>query len=1078
MGEDPKPTLPTRREGPDDAGPATRSGSAFDPPPVRFVEAAELGRGGMGRVVEAVDRALARPVAIKQALTTDTNDLLRFEREVRITARLQHPNIVPILDAGRDPDGRPYYVMRKVDGRPLADLVEEAATVRERLALVPNVLAAVDAAAYAHANGVIHRDIKPWNVLVGEFGETLLIDWGLARELGSTELDRASGKLEDGDGLTRAGKAFGTPGFMPPEQARGEAPDRRVDVYALGATLYHVLAGAPPLDGTSGTEAIDAAAANRGPELDKLSSEIPAELIAIVGKAMQPDRALRYADATELASDLRRFLAGQLVAAHDYSAAERLAKFVRKHRVAVAIGALSLIAIGVTAIVAVRNILDERDAAELARAEAETARASSDNNRNRALLGRAQSLLAVDPATAVAVLKHLEPDSEWWTAAEAIAAAAVASGIPHGYHAHDGEVVTLVFSPDGKRLLSAGRDGVLVVAELDRGTRKVVARFPTPLVNAVWTSNTTIAAIGDRSGIDLVDLDGTQSRIVPDHAISQIEMWRGRLLALTLDHVLIDSAVPDRPLAKEIYYLLVTRQILVVGDGEHLRWMNPDGTFTTLLDTKLDGWAQLAASDSGQRFAIDLGQETHEWKLVDDHPVAGQHWLTDTGRHVSPGSLMYVGDQLFVLDHTTQWQELIANGQRKLANLPHEAARGRTRNGWLIGNLNIYHPLDGSRLVLNRGVGTTHIAGHADSSWVAVASSFGDVRIWNLAIITPQRIDLDWMPSIFEGHRFDGRVLWFSDLQAVHRLDIETRKVVSFPASGLPDVCFFDDGGIATLNRKTTQLIRWSSDAKRRDVDENALLMACSETGAVVVREDGEVVHYSPDRRSIARLDKAHAVDASGRWLAIATADRVIRRDFVTGQEQELELAAANRLGLDPDGSLRSTTLAIDGLGTVYADTPAGLVRWDGASTTTLPIRRVLEMYPRPDGGVLVMANYVLYDIGAKGSILRSSPVAANQARISADMSTYASVSPADGGILAFDLTTGVYRTHMTTGSPTIAITSDGLQIAGIHPSNTPPIRVRIWKHATRPPGITVRAWLDQLTEATVPEASDVVMWP
>src|SRR5262245_58916684 len=154
--------------------------SAFDPRGQRFAIGAELGRGGMGRVVAATDTALDRPVAIKQVHTDRVEDLLRFEREVRITARLEPPAIVPIHDAGRDELGRPYYIMRRIEGEPLSDRAAAARDVRGRLALVPYVLAAVDAAAFAHARGVIHRDIKPWNILIGAYGETLLIDWGLA----------------------------------------------------------------------------------------------------------------------------------------------------------------------------------------------------------------------------------------------------------------------------------------------------------------------------------------------------------------------------------------------------------------------------------------------------------------------------------------------------------------------------------------------------------------------------------------------------------------------------------------------------------------------------------------------------------------------------------------------------------------------------------------------------------------------------------------------------------------------------------------------------------------------------------
>nr|MBA2545079.1 serine/threonine protein kinase [Deltaproteobacteria bacterium] len=334
--EDGPPEAETRREIPQPrAVPQDRAATAFDPGGERFALGDELGRGGMGRVVAATDRALDREVAIKQALTDDDVQLARFEREVRITARLEHPSIVPIHDAGRDRNGRPYYVMRRLDGEHLSDRVEAATTARERLALVPNVLAAVDAAAFAHARKIIHRDIKPWNILVGAYGETLLIDWGLARELG--EADDADLPPSGGPaGLTRAGGVFGTAGYMAPEQARGEAADARADVYALGATLLHVLIGKSVLQGSSATAWIEDAGQGKAAAV-ALPDEVPPELGAIVAKAMATDKAARYADASDLAADLRAFLAGKLVAAHRYTRRERFGRFVRKHKLALGI---------------------------------------------------------------------------------------------------------------------------------------------------------------------------------------------------------------------------------------------------------------------------------------------------------------------------------------------------------------------------------------------------------------------------------------------------------------------------------------------------------------------------------------------------------------------------------------------------------------------------------------------------------------------------------------------------------------------------------------------------------------------
>ena len=167
-----------------------------------------LGHGGMGAVYSGTQLSVNRPVAIKEMLSASSLDLARFEREARITAKLEHPGIVPIHDAGRTADGTPFYVMRRIDGRPLDQLIEDK--LEARLALIPNVLAACDAVAFAHARGVLHRDIKPTNILVGPFGETLVIDWGIARELASPEASAAIAPSSDAK-LTRAGTVAGTP---------------------------------------------------------------------------------------------------------------------------------------------------------------------------------------------------------------------------------------------------------------------------------------------------------------------------------------------------------------------------------------------------------------------------------------------------------------------------------------------------------------------------------------------------------------------------------------------------------------------------------------------------------------------------------------------------------------------------------------------------------------------------------------------------------------------------------------------------------------------------------------------------
>ncbi len=325
--------------------------------------------GGMGEVWRVLDRDLGRELAQKRLKTRsrDPRLLRRFLAEAKLTARLEHPGIVPVHDSGIDADGSLWFTMPLVRGENLARILEPN---REFLPeALEALLKACDAVAYAHARGVVHRDLKPANILLGPFGEVYVVDWGLARSSASRAIER-SGSVDAapaGPSDTRHGDVLGTPAYMPPEQAAGgaDSSDPRVDVYALGAVLWHVLAGRPPYIAVAGTSVIEALLSGPPESLSSAANDAPAELASIAEKAMSRDPAQRYADVRELAEDLRAFLAGRVVRAHRTGPITELRKWCRRNRALSATSAFATLAIVV--VLSSSYWQKNRDAAEILR---------------------------------------------------------------------------------------------------------------------------------------------------------------------------------------------------------------------------------------------------------------------------------------------------------------------------------------------------------------------------------------------------------------------------------------------------------------------------------------------------------------------------------------------------------------------------------------------------------------------------------------------------------------------------------------------------------------------------------------
>lgn|GEM_PF-1215612 len=342
----------------------------------RYQQPQLLGVGGMGQVSAVSDFRLNRQVALKE-LPADARDRAALERrlaqEAWITAQLEHPGIVPVYDAGRNASGRLFFTMRLIRGRSLAQALQDGDL--ELGSLLRHFLAVCQAVGYAHARGVVHRDLKPANIMLGGFGETQVMDWGLARPVETAGPQRAAAAAEfvpaEQAARTAVGARVGTPAYMSPEQARAEPVGPASDVWSLGAVLFEIVTGAPLFEGKSSAE-IYAVLERGAPPIHELPGVEP-ELAAIVTCALSSETDARYGDAKGLADDIASYLDGRRVTAHTYSSWEVMKRFARSFRLPLLVATAALVTAGVVFGVSYSQTVDQRDRARAAEGEAQRA---------------------------------------------------------------------------------------------------------------------------------------------------------------------------------------------------------------------------------------------------------------------------------------------------------------------------------------------------------------------------------------------------------------------------------------------------------------------------------------------------------------------------------------------------------------------------------------------------------------------------------------------------------------------------------------------------------------------------------
>ncbi|MGN6106348.1 MAG: protein kinase domain-containing protein, partial [Kofleriaceae bacterium] len=1037
-----------------------------------------------------------------EVLSVEDDVLRRFARETRITARLEHPSIVPVHDAGALPGGAPFYVMRKISGRPLEQLVAAAETLAQRLVLIPHVLATAQAVAHAHERGIVHRDIKPSNILVGELGETIVIDWGLAKVIDEVDEPLAiSTTVDDHDLIrTRAGIVFGTPGFMAPEQLRGAPVTERCDVYAIGATLYHLLARKPPHYARTADEMMRAAVRSAPPSIRALVEGVPAELSTIIDKALAHDPDARYRSARELAEDLQRFLSGQLVASHHYSVRERLARFVRRNRVPVTVGAVAAAALVAVGLIAVVRVVGERDradeAARIAVAEkqvAERERQLAEQRADQLTLTQARIEAEANPTQAIARLKPLAAKHAREVAS--IAAAARATGVAWSLPASR-HTTTLELSRDGQRALAAGDDGALRLYDLARRSHRELLSLGGPTSARFADEERRIVAwTGDQiSVIDVATLARrtiAAPRPIRDLAIVGItaywvddrrEVWQLDLagtvpLQLQLDER-IDRLAPSpdgRWIAMygEYHLLLLDRTQpaappveVTIGRTKDLDWSEDSERFAALVDASAIEAAVVPEPQILQRLHVG----NRRWVALGNRRV---YTIGPTGVSVASRNDAESGPRKQLVGEpsglrASRGGSMIAGTQREIAVISDQ------------GDHQLVAPAGPIELV----------EAHPRSPYV-LATIEGRLLVWNLDEIEPRRI-VDRPPAVARFVGPDHAIVGFAD-QPARWIDLAAgtteplgalavHSVLGAPGGGAACVIDLGHRGWLVSPDRPPQPIEGAIDHAGFIADDR-LLLGTAETGAIQLLET----------RTGAR---STLIDAPGKLVSLAWSagtaaaafdDGLLwRRDLATGVAATAHSSAAP-----------TTTLQVTTDGTVWFGQGRVVRAWrpGGSLDNHAELPRPIALLGRAGTGhllaVLDDGTGHLVELATPGRVHETEGLEEHRAALASGAALDVSISaeaglvvaPGRGGVEVIDPL--VRHRWVLAGAPPAPTPLEKRVLTYADPQLSPDGRRVIARLPTglfgwtiqRPAEAETAAWLDQLTDAVIDPTSGKLGW-
>ncbi len=724
----------------------------------RYEEIRKFGAGGMGQILLVHDAHLGRDVALKQLLThmvggatytrtasgAPTASVLtvpmiaRFLQEARVTGQLEHPSIVPVYELGYRSDGSLYYTMKLVRGRTLQEGIEQAGSLRERLNLLTHFLDLCHALAYAHSRGVVHRDLKPLNVMIGEFGETVLIDWGIAKIRGTQdvqakELVESIQMLRVGETgatvKTMYGQAMGSPYYMPPEQAVGDIDkiDERSDVYALGAILYVLLTGQPPYFGLKAREFLEKVKSFPPKPPRAIAPDVPPELAAVCEKAMAHKPEDRYPTAKQLADEIQQYISGGRVGAYAYSLHDIIRHFVKKHRAVFTTSGIALViliasAVGYGITLHYKNVELATTNTELVdtNVQLDASKKEAVTQRDEAVLQTKNARRSLYAATVSLAGRNLD-ENQVGAARERIAMCPVEyRGWEWGHLLYRGNADCmnikgaargLAFAAQGQQLISSSNNGKILLTDLKTGeTVKTYAE------EAGRNSALAASATGDR-----IAVCGDQSLTVWDTASGQ---------------VLLEFAQPQK--------VTSPRQVSISADGAYVAG--------TMADKKIRVW-KIGGNDP-----------------IFEVPIP----IEDKGLHIafSPDSeRLMVTYREFGGDLDARMLKLFsvpsgeASGQLTLDKENPASAACFNASGELValGSLSSIQIIDTKTCKKTRTIELSEfqielqdsLAFHPLGQWLAAASGTGDVGLWDLS--TGELVKL-----VRKGHEDKVRSLAFS----------------------------------------------------------------------------------------------------------------------------------------------------------------------------------------------------------------------------------------------------------------------------------------------------------------------------